>query len=136
MQIDIHQESGRHTNVLAELLYYLELGDYKSWSEEEKQTFLLIELSSKRPLFQTIGSLEQKQKRGIRYLCQVIADSPTDTIATYIVSMTKVPSDILAVKLLLKESGRSLTLPVVPLFETLDDLNNAENVIKKLLTIP
>ncbi|HGJ5858780.1 MAG TPA: phosphoenolpyruvate carboxylase [Arsenophonus nasoniae] len=133
--IDIRQESSRHTNALAELLNYLELGDYKNWSEEEKQTFLLAELNSKRPLCPKNWQ-PSAETQEVLATCQVIADSPTDAIAAYVISMAKVPSDVLAVKLLLKESGCSLKLPVVPLFETLDDLNNAESVMQKLLTIP
>ena len=44
-----------------------------------------------------------------------------------------VASDILAVQLLLKESGCGFELPVAPLFETLDDLNDGHNVITTLL---
>ncbi|MDI8992985.1 phosphoenolpyruvate carboxylase [Salmonella enterica subsp. enterica serovar Anatum] len=39
--------------------------------------------------------------------------------------MAKTPSDVLAVHLLLKEAGIGFAMPVAPLFETLDDLNNA-----------
>lgn len=67
--------------------------------------------------------------------CRVIAESPENSVASYVISMAKVPSDVLAVKLLLKESGSPVTLPVAPLFETLDDLNNAESVITRLLSI-
>lgn len=65
----------------------------------------------------------------------MIAESPENSVASYVISMAKVPSDVLAVKLLLKESGSPVTLPVAPLFETLDDLNNAESVITRLLSI-
>ncbi|WP_220683175.1 phosphoenolpyruvate carboxylase, partial [Pseudomonas aeruginosa] len=39
VKLDIRQESTNHTEALSELTQYLELGDYASWSEEEKQTF-------------------------------------------------------------------------------------------------
>ncbi|WP_163597009.1 phosphoenolpyruvate carboxylase, partial [Klebsiella pneumoniae] len=64
--------------------------------------------------------------------CRVIAESPKDSIASYVISMAKVPSDVLAVKLLLKEAGADIRLPVAPLFETLEDLNNAESVMTRL----
>ncbi|NHX33772.1 phosphoenolpyruvate carboxylase, partial [Escherichia coli] len=67
--------------------------------------------------------------------CRVIAKAKNDSIAAYVISMAKVPSDVLAVKLLLKENGASVRLPVAPLFETLEDLNNAESVMTKLLSI-
>jgi phosphoenolpyruvate carboxylase len=46
--------------------------------------------------------------------------------------MAKQSSDVLAVALLLKESGVSWNMPIMPLFETLDDLNNAPNVMNML----
>ncbi len=45
------------------------------------------------------------------------------------ISMAKTPSDVLGVHLLLKEAGIDYALPVAPLFETLDDLNNANDVM-------
>ncbi|MEI5579412.1 phosphoenolpyruvate carboxylase, partial [Streptomyces brasiliscabiei] len=47
--------------------------------------------------------------------------------------MARTASDVLAVQLLLKESGCSFKLPVAPLFETLDDLNAGHSVITQLL---
>lgn len=51
------------------------------------------------------------------------------------ISMAKTPSDVLAVHLLLKEAGIGFAMPVAPLFETLDDLNNADDVMTQLLNI-
>lgn len=67
--------------------------------------------------------------------CQVIAEAPAGAIAAYVISMARTPSDVLAVHLLLKEAGCPYNLPVAPLFETLDDLNNAEAVMTQLLSI-
>ncbi|WP_350563702.1 phosphoenolpyruvate carboxylase, partial [Psychrobacter sp. CAL346-MNA-CIBAN-0220] len=63
----------------------------------------------------------------------VIAQQDEQTFGLYIISMARTASDILAVQLLLKESGCSFKLPVAPLFETLDDLNDGHNVITTLL---
>ncbi|STO53420.1 Phosphoenolpyruvate carboxylase [Grimontia hollisae] len=49
--------------------------------------------------------------------------------------MARTASDVLAVHLLLKEAGCPFRMDVCPLFETLDDLNNAKSVIKQLLSI-
>lgn len=49
--------------------------------------------------------------------------------------MASQPSDVLAVLLLLKETGCHYPMRVVPLFETLDDLNNAADCISALLDI-
>ncbi|MBI6391790.1 phosphoenolpyruvate carboxylase [Proteus mirabilis] len=135
VRLDIRQESTNHTEALSELTQYLELGDYASWSEEQKQTFLLTELNSKRPLIPTHWQPSEATKE-VFETCRVIAESPKDSIASYVISMAKVPSDVLAVKLLLKEAGADIRLPVAPLFETLEDLNNAESVMTRLFDIP
>ena len=104
VRIDIRQESTRHTGALGELTRYLGIGDYESWSEADKQAFL-------------------------------IAEAPQGSIAAYVISMAKTPADVLAVHLLLKEAGIGFAMPVAPLFETLDDLNNANDVMTQLLNI-
>lgn len=134
VRIDVRQESTRHTEALAELTQYLGLGDYAAWSEEEKQAFLLSELQSRRPLSPRHWQ-PSPETAEVFETCRVIAESKNDSIAAYVISMAKVPSDVLAVKLLLKEAGASVRLPVAPLFETLEDLNNAESVMQKLLSI-
>lgn len=65
----------------------------------------------------------------------MIAEAPQGSIAAYVISMAKTPSDVLAVHLLLKEAGIGFAMPVAPLFETLDDLNNANDVMTQLLNI-
>ena len=134
VRIDVRQESTRHTDALSELTEYLGLGNYGDWSEQEKQDFLLTELQSRRPLIpQNWQPTPETQE--VFETCRVIAKAKNDSIAAYVISMAKVPSDVLAVKLLLKEAGASIKLPVAPLFETLEDLNNAESVMTKLLSI-
>lgn len=134
VQIDIRQESTRHTEVISELTRYLGLGDYEAWSEDEKQAFLLRELVSKRPLIPHNWEPSPETKE-VLDTCKVIAETPKGAIAAYVISMTRTPSDILAVHLLLKASDCPYTLPVAPLFETLNDLNNSDDVMKQLLSI-
>lgn len=134
VKIDVRQESTRHTEALSELTRYLGIGDYESWSESEKQAFLIKELSSKRPLIPNNWDPSPETKEVIE-TCRVIAETPEGAIPVYVISMARTPSDVLAVHLFLKETGCPYTLPVAPLFETLNDLNNAEDVMKQLLNI-
>jgi len=134
VRIDVRQESTRHTDALSEVTRYLGLGDYESWSETDKQAFLIRELNSKRPLLPRHYQLSD-ETREVLETCRVIADAPQGSIAAYVISMARTPSDVLAVHLLLKEAGCQFTLPVAPLFETLDDLNNANEVMSQLLSI-
>lgn len=134
VRIDIRQESTRHTEALGELTRYLGIGDYESWSEADKQAFLIRELNSKRPLLPRQWE-PGEDTREVLETCKVIAEAPQGSIAAYVISMAKTPSDVLAVHLLLKEAGIGFALPVAPLFETLDDLNNANEVMSQLLNI-
>ncbi|KAA8997279.1 phosphoenolpyruvate carboxylase [Affinibrenneria salicis] len=134
VRIDVRQESTRHTEALAEITRYLGLGDYENWSEADKQAFLIRELSSKRPLLPRRWE-PSAETQEVLETCQVIAEAPQGSIAAYVISMAKTPSDVLAVHLLLKEAGCPYALPVAPLFETLDDLNNADDVMTQLLNI-
>lgn len=135
VRLDIRQESDRHTQVLSELTSYLDLGDYASWSEDEKQAFLLKELQSKRPL---IPNCWRPSEDSLEVLntCREIARHPYEAFGVYVISMARTPSDVLAVHLLMKESGCKKPLPVAPLFETLDDLNNAADVTGQLVRMP
>lgn len=134
VRIDIRQESTRHTSAIADITRYLGLGDYTHWSEADKQRFLIRELNARRPLLPRHWDVSDST-REVLATCRVIAEAPAGAIAAYVISMAKAPSDVLAVHLLLKEADLSFTLPVVPLFETLDDLNNASQVMEQLLNI-
>lgn len=134
VQIDIRQESTVHTEALSEITKYLGIGDYEAWTEQEKQDFLIKELSSKRPLIPHNWE-PSPQTKELLDTCKVIAETPEGAIPTYIISMTRTPSDILAVYLILKEADCPYTLPVTPLFETLNDLNNANSIMQQLFNI-
>lgn len=134
LRLDIRQDSSMHTLALNALTQELELGNYASWCEEEKQAFLIKELQSKRPLLPTNWQ-PTPEVQEVFDTCRVIAKAGAESIATYVISMTKAPSDILAVSLLLKAVDCQKHIPIVPLFETLDDLNNAKSIMQQLLTL-
>src|SRR5690606_41623287 len=54
----------------------------------------------------------------------------------YVISMASNPSDVLLVILLLREMGMKYPMRVVPLFETLADLEQAAESIERLLSVP
>jgi phosphoenolpyruvate carboxylase len=134
LKLDVRQHSERHSQVLSELTRYLGIGDYLSWSEEDKQSFLLRELASKRPLMPRKWQPSDEVTEVLE-TCRVLAENDSQGFGIYIISMASQPSDILSVQLLLKEAGIDWPMPVAPLFETLEDLNNAPDVIGKLLDI-
>jgi phosphoenolpyruvate carboxylase len=133
--LDIRQESTRHAQVFEELTEYLEIGHYGNWNETEKQSFLLKELQSKRPLLPTDWQ-PSKLVKEVLATCKVVAAQPDDCFASYVISMASSPSDVLAVALLLKMSGQKSAIPIAPLFETLEDLTHAASSIESLLALP
>ena len=133
-RLDIRQESTRHTNAVAEITRYIGLGDYAQWTESDKQAFLIRELSSRRPLVPRDWQ-PSAETQEILDTCKVIAEQPEGVISCYIISMARTASDVLAVHLLLKEAGVPYHLPVVLLFETLDDLNASEEVMSQLFNV-
>lgn len=129
---DIRQDSSRHTQVLSELTTYLGLGDYGAWEESARQAFLLQELASRRPLIPPRWQ-PGADAREVLDTCAVAAAQTPDALGAYVISMARQPSDVLAVHLLLREAGCEHNLPVAPLFETLDDLSRAREVVGTLL---
>lgn len=134
VRLDIRQESTRHSDVLSELTRYLGIGDYDQWSEQDKVAFLTNELASKRPLLPRDWEPSEAVKE-VLDTCKIVAAQPREAFGAYVISMARTASDVLAVHLLLQEAGCPYRMDVCPLFETLDDLNNAEDVIKQLMGI-
>jgi phosphoenolpyruvate carboxylase len=131
---DVRQHSDRHMQVFSELTRELQLGDYAQWSEQDRQAFLLRELDNRRPLF-PVGWQSSADVQEVIDTCRVVGEQPCEALGCYIISMARQPSDVLAVQLLLKECGCDWPLPVTPLFETLDDLSRARDVVAALLEV-
>ncbi|WP_290653374.1 phosphoenolpyruvate carboxylase [Aquisalimonas sp.] len=134
MRIDIRQEASRHTATMAAITGALGLGDYAQWDEHERQAFLIRELNSPRPLIPRCFAPDE-DAREVLETFEVIAEQGPESLGAYIISMAAKPSDILAVELLQQEAGVTHHLRVVPLFETLDDLEGAEDCLDRLLEI-
>lgn len=135
VSLDVRQNADRHTEVLDELTGFYGIGCYSEWSETNKQMFLLKELQEKRPLFPR-GWKPSADVQEVLNTCLVVAREEPNSLGSYVISMASQPSDVLAVILLLKESGIERNIRVSPLFETLDDLDNAEHCMRQLLAIP
>ncbi|WP_207063887.1 phosphoenolpyruvate carboxylase [Motiliproteus sp. SC1-56] len=134
VRLDIRQNAERHTQVFDELTRYYGLGSYAEWSENDKQAFLLRELNDKRPLFPRRWTPSEEAQE-VLDTCEIIAHQSREALGTYVISMASHPSDVLAVCLLLKESGVNFAMPVAPLFETLADLDGAADCLQALLAI-
>ena len=134
VRLDVRQDSSRHAAAMSEITDYLGLGRYAEWDEEARLAFLLQELENRRPLlpghFKPSGETEE-----VLATCREVARAPAASLGSYVISMAGAASDVLAVQLLLKEAGLQRPMRVVPLFETLADLDNAGPVISRLLAL-
>jgi phosphoenolpyruvate carboxylase len=103
------------------------------------------ELQGRRPLVNEHVALSEATTRVLdtfRVMRTIQDECGENAVSTYIVSMTKSADDLLGVLLLAREAGLvslsgaeadSSRLDVVPLFETLDDLERAPEVMRGLL---
>ncbi|MDW8319109.1 MAG: phosphoenolpyruvate carboxylase [Anaerolineae bacterium] len=138
--LDIRQHSRRHTQALSEVFArYGMVPNYAGLTEVERSALLTAELLNPRPLvplwldFSPATNEVLEVFRVIRRAHQRVGPR---AIKSYIVSMTSAPSDVLAVLLLAKEVGVDSRLGVVPLFETLPDLEAAPSVMEALFANP
>ncbi len=135
--LDLREESGRLLEAVGELF---RLGgvhpDFLSLSPEAQEALLTEELRSPRPLL-PVG--EEAQGEALRVALGALR--AWQDRGAHVVSMTHYPRDVLSVFLLAREvglyrPGRPLPFDVVPLFETLEDLNRAPDVLRLLLQNP
>jgi len=135
VRLDVRQDSSRHTAAMTEITDYLGLGRYEDWSEDERIAFLMREQKNRRPLLPAYFK-PSADTAEVLATCREVAAAPAASLGSYVISMAGAASDVLAVQLLLKEAGVLRPMRVVPLFETLADLDNAGPVIEQLLLLP
>ena len=141
LKLDIRQESTRHTEVLSAITEYLQLDNYGQKDENQRQQFLLAELNNPRPLLprqlqaQADAAIYSAEVQETLATFNTIAQQLQSAMGAYVISMAKQPSDVLAVMLLQKEAGVLQPMRVVPLFETLTDLDNAPACLDALLSV-
>ncbi|SHF48922.1 Phosphoenolpyruvate carboxylase, type 1 [Marinomonas polaris DSM 16579] len=135
VRLDVRQDASRHIDALSAITRFYGLGDYAEWDEASRQAFLLTELNSKRPLLPMEWTPTAEVKEVLDTFA-MISQGQQNSFGSYVISMASAPSDVLAVALMLKESGVSFPMRIVPLFETLADLDNAEPIIEQLFSIP
>jgi phosphoenolpyruvate carboxylase len=135
--LDLREESRGHAAAIAELMRVGGVADdYEALDHTAREALLTRELASARPLAPighqpatkalevALGALRVWHARG-----------------AYVVSMTHAPSDLLEVMVLAREVGlyrpqQPLPFDVVPLFETLADLEGAGATVTRLLDNP
>ncbi|HEY7818821.1 MAG TPA: phosphoenolpyruvate carboxylase, partial [Vicinamibacteria bacterium] len=145
-RLDVRESAARHVEALSEITVHLGLSPYAEWSEAHRVEWLTGELSTPRPLLGSEDRIEEAVSETLdvfRVVRRALDELSPRSIGTYIISMAKDVSDVLAVLALAKEcglyqpasSGRGLVarIRIAPLFETIEDLRRAPGVLSRLL---
>ena len=147
--VDIRENRYVHDLAVCQLLKAgaLPETDFDKWDESKRIAFLNRELLSPRPFAQPDAILGQEAE-AVRSCYRVLAAHlemhGTGGIGSLIVSVTRHLSDLLAVYLLAREAGLTQAcpngpicrLPVVPLFETVEDLAQSAEILDAFLSHP
>jgi phosphoenolpyruvate carboxylase len=150
--IDLRQSSDIHEAVIAELLKRAGVEeDYASLSEADKLRVLLAELAQPRLLRSPYLDYSElvKSELGVLEAARVTREKfGARAVRNYIISHTETVSDLVEVMLLQKETGlldgllgdvhnpAKAGLMVIPLFETIPDLQNAPHIMRDLIALP
>jgi phosphoenolpyruvate carboxylase len=146
--LDMRQNSDVHEEVVAELLAWAGVHpDYRSLAEPDRVELLAAELSTRRPLIHHGAELSELARKELD-ICAAAARAVdvfgAAAVPNYIISMCQSVSDMLEAAILLKEVGLLDTtgsepycpVGIVPLFETIDDLQRGSSILEAMLDLP
>jgi len=147
--LDIRQNSAFHGVAIGQLLTIagMDGADYLNWPEHRKRELIDRELGSPRPFAVSSAALPPEAEAGVavlRLAREWIEQHGSGGVGQFIVSMTHEASDLLNVYLLAREAGLVRNtphglvceIPVTPLFETIEDLENSGRVLADFLAHP
>ena len=147
--LDVRQNSGYHDRAMDQILAAAGMAerDFSSWPEGKKRRFLEEQLETAQPLLswaEKPGEEATGAVGALRELARFWQQHGEDGIGSIILSMTRSTADLLTVYFLAREAGLLRTLdtgiiclvPVVPLLETLDDLERGPKILEGFLAHP
>ena len=144
--LDLRQSSEVQGRVVAELLEAVRPGTaYGSLSEAERVHLLAMELESPRPLaspFLTYSEETTAELALFRAAASAQQRFGMAALPNCIISHTEGVSDLLEAAILLRETGllrpadHRLDMNLIPLFETIPDLQHCGDILEGLLALP
>ena len=146
--LDMRQNSDVHEEVIAELFAWAGVhDDYVSLSEPERVELLAAELGTRRPLVRPeadLSELARKELGIVMAAARAVHVFGPQAVPNYIISMCQSVSDMLEPAILLKEAGLLdasgdqpyAAVGIVPLFETIDDLQRGSSILEAALDLP
>ena len=145
--LDLRQNSEVHEEVVAELLAWAGVHPgYAALSEPERVELLVAELGTRRPLIRDdaeLSELARKELDIVLAAARAVRVFGAAAVPNYIISMCQSVSDLLEAAILLKEAGLLdvsadpyAPVGIVPLFETIDDLQRGSSILEAALDLP
>jgi phosphoenolpyruvate carboxylase len=145
--LDLRQNADVHERVVAELLAVAGVeADYLALDEAARVALLRAELATQRPLaspYVDYGAETVSELAIVRAAAEAHRRYGCQAITTYIISKAATVSDLLEVMILLKEAGiyrpgaaPECDIMVVPLFETIEDLERGPDVMRDYFALP
>lgn len=135
--LDIREDSRMFAAALGELVaHYRIYSDYQSLPESDKQQLLTTEITNRRPFFPPRTDNFSATVRRVVDIWRMIADIHheygTHAVNCVIGSHSELPSDVLTMLFFATEVGIQDDIDIVPLFETVDALHRAPQVMQTL----
>jgi phosphoenolpyruvate carboxylase len=146
-RLDVRQDARQYERVMAELASAARLcEDYAALDEAGRQE-LLLDMLRRPPAWETWRLSEEARETLELFILlrRAMRSFGAEALGGHVISMTRRPSDALLVLALWQwsraaDGGRprdpTLYLPIVPLFETIDDLQRSAEILAQLLEIP
>ncbi|WP_169543991.1 phosphoenolpyruvate carboxylase [Sneathiella aquimaris] len=143
--VDMRQNSAVHGATVEELFKAVDLADhYEDLPEKDKIKLLSQELSSSRPIIRQNWKYSEQTTSELQIFETAHKIQQTqnfEALCTAIISNTQSVSDVLELALILKEKGivtpdGESRMNIVPLFETIEDLQNCSGIMDQLFATP
>jgi phosphoenolpyruvate carboxylase len=146
MSLDIRQNSDVTTDAISDIWSHLNLEKIE-YGTNEWSIRIQNELKSAQIINPKVGDLKETTFELLE-LFSVIKESRNSVdpmcLGSFILSMTRSEDDLLGIMLIARYAGLSsgpsgsdiIDLKLVPLFETIDDLRAAPNILKNYLSMP
>jgi phosphoenolpyruvate carboxylase len=147
--LDVRQHSKEHEAAMSEIMAKMSIcSDYASLSEQEKIELLSSILDDQRPITSPFMDYSESTLECLNVyhtIKRAQQEFGRNCIYSYLISMTEAASDLLEVMVFAKEAGLyrrepdgsiTCTLQSAPLFETIDDLHAAPDIMRTLYKIP
>jgi phosphoenolpyruvate carboxylase len=140
MRLDIREESSRYNAVVDETLRALNItNDFIGMPDQERLSLLVELLSAPLPDLSEhpgVTSSSSETFALFQLMTRVRNVYGSELLGPAVISMCRSAADVLSVLLLARWTGCDTGLQIVPLFETIDDLESAPSVLEEMFSLP